>query len=62
MFSEFWHTRVGVWKICVFNCACYTSIFTIFKGQKNSYISYIVLSSGVSEVPGTCMCFPGREY
>ena len=31
MFSEFWHTRVGFFKICIFNCACYTSIFTIFK-------------------------------
>ena len=42
MFSEIWHTRVGVLKICIFNRACYTSIFTIFKGP---YVSHILYSS-----------------
>ena len=42
MFSEFWYTRVGVFKICIFNRACYTSIFTIFKGQ---FVIHIIFSS-----------------
>ena len=40
MFSEFWHTRVSVFKICIFNCACYTSVFTIFKGPCVTHILY----------------------
>ena len=42
MFSEFWHTRVGVFKICIFNRTCYTLIFTIFKGP---YVTHILYSS-----------------
>ena len=42
MFLEFWHTRVGVLKICIFNRVCCTLIFMIFKGQ---YVTHILYNS-----------------
>ena len=42
MFSEYWHTRVGVYKIFIFNRTSYTSIFTIFKVR---YVTHILYSN-----------------
>ena len=40
MFSEFGHTWVCVFKICILNRAYNTSIFMIFKGPYETHILY----------------------